>query len=328
MTAEPQHGLDLRLDPWDVEYGSELPLTGTAAAREDVDLGVERPPAEWSAVQPRAGDRLPRRLCFVDGVRRVEARVVARRLGRVTHGAFGSYGVGAAVSEAGHAHIEDERVDRVLALDSGESLPGTFVVGQGLAYRPVSTPSNDPGAPLQRIQDEMRLAEERLARERAGDEETLVVTDGPLTFGDPLRGAAVGYVKRLFELYVDPSLLPVLAALPPGSRSPLFALSGPARFARYSWFLRLAAPRAGDSDLASLVRLEVAAAIGADAARRLADATALALPRFAPSRGRDPRSPQNLLPIGALEARLRRAMGDARLIRRHVVERLAEAAIA
>jgi hypothetical protein len=328
MPTETQHGLDLRLDPWEVEYGSELPLTGAAAARDDVDLGVEKPSAEWAAVRPRSGVRLPRRLCFVDGVRRVEARVVARRHGRVTHGAFGSYGVGAAVSEDGVASIEDERVERVLALDSGESLPGTFLVGPGLAYRPISTPASDPGAPLQRIQDEMRLAEERLARERAGDAEALVVTDGPLTFGDALRGAAVGYVKRLFELYVEPALLGVLAALPSGARSPIFALQAPARFARYSWFLRLAAPRPGDSDLAGLVRLEVASGIGVEAARRLADATALALPRFAPSRGRDPRSPQNLLPIGALEAHLRRAMGDARLIRRHVVERLTEAALA
>src|SRR5262245_38728572 len=166
MTIETQHGLDLRLDPWEVEYGSELPLTGGAAARDDVDLGIEQPAAEWAPIRPRSGVRLPRRLCFVDGVRRVEARVVARRHGRVTHGAFGSYGVGAVLCEGGGAHIEDERVERVLALDSGESLPGAFLVGPGLAYRPVSTPSTDPGAPLQRIQDEMRLAEERLARER------------------------------------------------------------------------------------------------------------------------------------------------------------------
>jgi hypothetical protein len=43
--------------------------------------------------------------------------------------------------------------------------------------------------------------------------------------------------------------------------------------------------------------------------------TAALLPAFVPGRGRDPRAPQNLLPIGALEARLRRRMGDVRLIR-------------
>jgi hypothetical protein len=174
----------------------------------------------------------------------------------------------------------------------------------------------------------MRLAEERLARRLADLSDTLVVTDGPLGFGETVRGNAVGYVKRIFELYVERALLSVLASLPTGWRSPLFALTAPARFARYSWFLRLAAPHAGDSDLAGLVRLEVPASVGVDAARRLADATAAVLPRFAPGRGRDPRAPQNLLPIGALEAHLRREMGDPRLIRRHVVEHLAEAALA
>lgn len=322
--------LDLRLDPWEVDYGPELPLASEAGAapREDVDLAVERPAGEWVPMKPGLEGGLPSRIAFVDGVRRVEARVVARRGGRLAHGAFGSYGVGSAVSEEGRVWIEEAQVGRVLALDSGQSLPAALEVSPGLAYRPVSTPQTEPGAPLQRIQDEMRLAEERLARGLAERADTLVVTDGPLTFGEPLGGSAVGYVKRLFELYVDPASLNVLAALPPGWRSPLFALRAPARFARYSWFLRLAEPHPGDSDLAGLVRLEVSASVGADAARRLADATAAVLPRFAPGRGRDPRAPQNLLPIGALEAQLRRAMGDPRLIRRHVVEYLVEAALA
>ena len=51
---------------------------------------------------------------------------------------------------------------------------------------------------------------------------------------------------------------------------------------------------------------------------QVADATASCLPRLAPSPGRDPRAPQNLLPIGALEGALRRRLGDARLVRRHI----------
>src|SRR5207244_6713547 len=97
-----------------------------------------------------------------------------------------------------------------------------------LHYRPVSTSRREPGAPLMRIQEEMRLAEERLARRLSERTDTLVVTDGPLTFGDAKGGGAVGYVKRLFELYVDTALLGVLAALPAGWRSPLFALQSTA----------------------------------------------------------------------------------------------------
>lgn len=319
--------LDLRLDPWEVDYGSELPLAPDPQAKhEGVDLDVERKAAEWAPLRPAPGSAVPPRLVFVDGVRRVEARVVARRAGRIVHGAFGSFGVGAARCDATGARIDAVRIGHVLALDSGESLGEPFAVGPGLTYRVLSSPVNDPGAPLQRIQDEMRLAEEALARRIADDGDALVVCDGPLSFGEAVRGSALGYVKRLFELYVDPGLLGVLAALPAGARSPLFALEAPARFARYSWFLRLSSPAAADSDLAGLVRLEVAASVGLEAALRLADATARLLPRFAPGRGRDPRSPQNLLPIGALEAHLRRCLGDPRLVRRKIAARLAEAA--
>jgi hypothetical protein len=80
----------------------------------------------------------------------------------------------------------------------------------------------------------------------------------------------------------------------------------------------LAPPQLGDSELAGIVRLEVSEAVGLDVAKRLADASAAVLPRFVPKRWRDPRSPQNLLPIGALETSLRRHMGDSRLIRRHI----------
>jgi hypothetical protein len=169
----------------------------------------------------------------------------------------------------------------------------------------------------------MRAAEETLARESADADDTLVVADGPLTFEEPVRGAAVGYVKRLFRLYLPPDRLPLIMALAPGERSPLFALRGTRRFARYSWFLRLARPHVAESETTGIVRLEVSAARGIEPAQRLADATAIALPRFVPGRSRDPRSPQNLLPIGALESHLRRRLGDPRLLRRRLEDLLA-----
>lgn len=317
--------LDLRLDPWEVEYGSELPMGSPQEARDDdtVDPEVELPIANWRPLIPAVDLATPLRLTFVDGVRRVEARVIGRQGARLCHGAFGSFGVGSVEAGEGGAVVTEVRVDRVLALDSGQSLPGPIEVGPALTYRVVSSAKSDVNAPLARLQEEMRLAEERLARELADREGALVIADGPLTFGDPVRGGALGYIKRLFQLYVDGSLLPVLAALPAGSRSPVFALRSSQRFARYSWFVRLAPPRPGDSDLAGIVRLEVSESVGLAAARRLADATARALPRFAPSRGRDPRAPQNLLPIGALESHLRRRLGDPRLIRRRLADLIA-----
>jgi hypothetical protein len=57
-------------------------------------------------------------------------------------------------------------------------------------------------------------------------------------------------------------------------------------------------------------------------ARSLADLSARELPRFASDATRDPRAPQNLVPIGALEARLRHRLGDPTIIRRAIEARL------
>ena len=315
--------LDVRLDPWAVEYGSELPL-GAALDDEpqpDVDPEVELSRGAWEPLVPAHDTPAPPRLAFVDGVRRIEARVLVRHAQTLAHGAFGSFGVGAVLSEDGRAAIVEARAERVLALGAGLSLPAAVHVSPALAYEPLSTSETKPDAPLARLQEAMRAAEEALAQRLAQQGDTLVVCDGPLrpsAFAGHGAGTTLGYVKRLFETYLDPALLRVVARLPAGARTPLIALRAPQRFARLAWFLRLAAPHPGDIDLAGLVRLEVRDGVGVEAARRLADATARLLPRFAPSRGRDPRAPQNLLPIGALEQHLRRLLGDPRVVRRHI----------
>ena len=309
--------LDVRLDPWDVGYASEMPLEAEEPPAEDVVLDVEVAPHEWTPVMPSAG-ALPGRLVFVDGVRRIEARLVLRRGDRIAHGAFGSFAVGSVVADGGAAACGEVQVARVVVTGSGELIPGPVAVDPVLTYRPVSTADPSADGPLRKIQEEMRVAEERFGRDLAGAERALVVVDGPLTFEEPGRGNAVGYIKRIFRFYLPPEHLGLLARLPPGARTPVFALRSTKRFARYSWFLRLARPHAADSDLAGIVRLEVSESVGLEEARRLADATAGALPPFAPPRARDPRAPQNLLPIGALEMQLRRRLGDARLARRRI----------
>ncbi len=318
--------LDVRVDPWQVDYGAELPIVPEEERfDEEIILDIEVSPDQWQPLTPASANPI-RRLVFVDGVRRIEARLIVRRGEHICHGAFGSYAVGWVSALANVATCGEPRVDRVVAIGSGEQLPQTVAPLPTLLYRPVSTASPDPDGPLHVLQDEMRGAEERLGRELANADDTLVVADGPLTFEQPLRGAAVGYIKRLFKLYLPTEKLGLMARLGAGERTPIFALRSSHRFARYSWFLRLAPAGPGDSELTGIVRLEVAEAVGADAARRLADATALMLPRFAPRRWRDPRSPQNLLPIGALESHLRRHLGDPRLIRRHIETLITEEA--
>jgi hypothetical protein len=311
--------LRVQLDPWQVDYGAELPLAGAdeAGPDEKVALDVEAAPAEWRPIRPRA-PALPAQSIFVDGVRRIEARLIIRRQMRLCHGAFGGLAVGAVRIADGATFRGEPRVGRIIVIGSGEALDDPVTVSPGLVYDPVSTLDSDPDAPLRVIQERMRLAEERLGRDLAETEGALVIADGPLTFGEATRGAVLGYVKRIFKLYLPSEHLGLLARLGAGERTPLFALRSSRRFVRFSWFLRLAQPQLGDSELAGIARLEVSETVGLDLARRLADASAAVLPRFVPGRWRDPRSPQNLLPIGALEASLRRHVGDGRLIRRHI----------
>mgnify|MGYP000998081643 CR=1 FL=1 len=51
---------------------------------------------------------------------------------------------------------------------------------------------------------------------------------------------------------------------------------------------------------------------------RAADRTAALLPRYASRPERDPRAPQNLLPIGQLERELRHQLGDIELLQRFI----------
>lgn len=112
MTSSAFGDFDVRLDPWAAEYAGELPLeTDAAEPTEDVDLNVERPAEAWSAVTPARGEP-PMTVIFVDGVRRVEGRLLARRDQRLIHGVIGSFGVGAVRVEDGQAACCDEPLQR------------------------------------------------------------------------------------------------------------------------------------------------------------------------------------------------------------------------
>ena len=307
----------VRVDPWDVDYGSETPLEPLDdKPDEDIVLDVEMPPDQWRPLNP-GPVRAPERLFFVDGVRRLETRLVVNNNGQLLHGGFGSFAVGCVEVRPGRATFGDQDLGREVILGSGQRLPQDVTLRPNLIYAARSAKQSEPDAPLRTIQANMRRAEFRLARRLTDLADTLVVTDGPL--GAEGKGNAVGLIKRISQLYLPSCLLPVLTSLPAGTRTPVFAIRAVSRrFNRLAWFLRLASVLPGESELHGLVRLEVAESVGAAGARFLADLTAVLLPRFAPPRARDPRSPQNLLPVGALEQQLRHALGDQRLVRRWI----------
>ncbi len=166
------------------------------------------------------------------------------------------------------------------------------------------------------LQTAMRQQEALLA-ESLSAEADVVFQDGPLSFLTPAApGSVVGFVKRLQRVYLPAAAQALLPRLATGERTPLFLIEG--REPRYSWYQRIARGRPIESALTGVVRLETPAGRGLDEARRLADLAARELPRFASDATRDPRAPQNLLPIGGLEARLKHRLGDPAVIRRGI----------
>ena len=284
-----------------------------------VDVRVERP--VWEAVRPAAGPVVAR-IAFVDGVRRIERRLVVLEGERSYFGLLGSFGVGA-VSVASAARVGHETVGRVLVTGGGyRTRPFDAPVDGRLMLRfdPLSEPENDPASPLDGLQRAMRQSEAGLA-ERLSAEVDVVFQDGPLTFlTASARGAVVGFVKRLLRNYLEPSAQALLPRLSVGERTPVFLIDG--RDARYSWYLRIAHGRPIESELTGVARLEAPAARGLGEACQLADLSARLLPRFASDAARDPRAPQNLYPIGGLEAQLKHRLGDPSVVRRAIEAQL------
>lgn len=307
--------LILGLDPWQVDYDGEV-LTEPPSSKTDegvrLDVEVE---GTWKPIVPPAGDP-PDRMTFVDGVRRVEARLVVQRPGGIAHGVFASWAVGSVDLDSGEARFDVEEVDRAVLLGAGLLVPDTVQVSPGLVFRPDSTADFRPEAPAEQVQLNMQQAELDLVK-RLSAVDGLILADGPLRSEVAAPRRIVGYVKRFVRLYLPSSQLKILTELPAGGRTPIF-LFHRGGFGRFAWYLRLESPGPGETRLAGLVRIEMAESAGIEAARALADATCRFLPPLAPKRWRDPRAPQNLIPIAALERHLIRFLGDHQLVRRHI----------
>lgn len=296
------------VESWAPDYGvpTEAALQDSSA---DVDVACEVRADRWAPVRPDPGRPEPRCIAFVDGVRRVDARVWVDTDGDgLRQGVCASYAAGAVRCD-GRAELVDARVER-----------GVFCCGEGVepivtrhgtwAVRPASGEAPEQlWLAVQARMAELEVAAATVAG-AAGDAD-LVVVDGPLSDRRHVAGA-VGYVKTHHVRYLGPGHEEVVAALAAGERTPVFHVGG--RFPRWSWYLRL--PYGTGHPWAGVVRAEAPVALAVEAAVALADATAAVLPRFATEAHKDPRAPQNLHPIAALERALRRRLGDPALLER------------
>ena len=307
--------LALRADPWTPDYGMGFEARLEEGAPASADPSVET--EDWGrAIAP--GEAPACTVFFVDGVRRVDLRVLAEEGERRVPGLFGTWAVGAVRCD-GRAAFADHLVGRSLVVGGGVR-PSAVAVragSQDLAFEPRTEAGTDPDTPLIGLQSKMRTEEAALAGRIAATADCLVLADGPLkSLPEETPSPVIGVVKRFARAYLDGVHDALLARLAPGEQTPLFALAYEGRpFERYAWYTRLVPSRTAWHDHAGLVRCEVRAGVGLAAARSLADRVSALLPRFA-GRHSDPRYPQNLAPVGGLEGWLQHRMGHRGLIRR------------
>jgi hypothetical protein len=124
----------------------------------------------------------------------------------------------------------------------------------------------------------------------------------------------VGYIKSHHTAYLPAEQARTVAMLAPGQRTPAFTMGTSWR--RHSWYLRLPGAAGALAPWSGVVRLECSADLPTPEVTRLADLTALLLPPLASSPHKDPRAPQNLVPIGGLERDLRHRLGDQQFLYR------------
>jgi hypothetical protein len=307
------------VEDWAANYGAAYLVTQDDAGLASAELVEDGPDLiAHDGVAPISGDGA---IAFVDGVRRGEASLWQEdSAGKSGRGVAGGHACGAVIADSASADFGESRVRRMVIWGGGMTGALPAVRG-GWSWAVASVADAHPDAPLKELQIRMRQEEGRLAEDlcAAG---YLTVVDGPLNFVRSRDLPVVGFVKTHHRALLDPEHHRQIPKLGPGQRSSLFRLGRD----RYSAYLRLAPVSATSSPWSGIVRIEVPQSAGLAAAISTADRIAGIISRYSGVAHRDPRAPQNLQPVGALERYLRHRLGSAALAVRAVREAVAIAA--
>lgn len=302
------------VEDWAATYGSPYMVT-----EGDDDTQTGRLVEDGSALGFHDGlpEAPTQTLAFVDGVRRGEASLYQRHpiTNVIARGVAGAHACGCVLAGSGcRPEFGEYRISRLVVWGSG--LPAHLPeVAGGWKWKSVSVEDPSPDAPLKDIQARMRQEEGRLAEDLANAGH-LVIVDGPLTYVRSRDIPVVGYIKTHYRQLLEPDAWARVPELGPAQRTSLFALGED----RYSCYMRLTQPTRWSGPWSGIVRLEIPQSAGRASAIDLADRVAGAVPRYAGVPHVDPRAPQNLQPVGALETRLKHLLGDLGLAQRAVRE--------
>jgi hypothetical protein len=310
MLQERRLAQPIYVEDWGAGYGSPYLVDDDSG---DTAEGVLIEDGDRLLSHRGVESDLPEALAFVDGVRRAEAWLsTVAEGGRSARGLAGAFATGAVLALPGRTPtFVRERVQRLAIWESGFHTPLPEAPG-GWCWEVASIADTDPDAPLAALQSRMREAERALALGLAA-EGPLIVLDGPLNFVLGRDARVTGYVKTHHRRFLAADAHARVPQLALGERTSLFSVGE-----RFSCYARIAAHTLQSPPWSGIVRLDLAGEDGLDEAKRLADTLSVRLPRFAGVRHCDPRAPQNLQPIAALEAHLRHLMGDVALATRAV----------
>jgi hypothetical protein len=306
--------MKLFVESWDPTYGAAVEsaeFANGASSEAELDCDVEIPAGAWVPISAPPDVRAPDVVLLVDGVRRIDARVWIGDEADIHPGLAASFAAGVVRCDLrrGVAEVVTARVSR------GVFTPfaGTVLSTSAGRYPVHKARSGDLPVLSAALQQQLQALESAVLAE-SRDESTadeLLVADGPLR-GRAGVSRVLGYVKSHEKTYLPPAQSAVVAALRAGQRSPVFLLG--TRWRQFTWYLRLPGP--SGAPWGNLVRIECSAELPVQAAIALADLSMITLPRFAATAYKDPRAPQNLVPIAGLERRLRSMLGDGRLLHR------------
>ncbi|MFC6084846.1 hypothetical protein [Sphaerisporangium aureirubrum] len=306
------------VDPWDPSYGAALDHEtdgGLESTTAKLDLDVEIPASEWEPVTPAPGTPIPAVLLIADGVRRIDARVWTHP---ETDGAMPSPGIAASTAVGIVRCVPGGGTPATLAavqvsrsvFSAAPRTPDIVTPAATYTSRRAAQPTMEHLS----LALQQHLAEQEVdlaIRHRAEAGDDLLLVDGPLR-GRTHLPRTVGYIKTHHTAYLPPPQAAVVSALRPAQRTPVFLMGTSWR--RHTWYLRL--PVRSTTPWAGIVRCEAGADLFPDEVKSLADAITLTLPPLAGVDYKDPRAPQNLVPIGGLEKLLRHRLGDPRLLYR------------
>ncbi len=336
---------NIRLEPWSIGYDAPVSINPEEIPTSDkVNTEFEVSNGEWQPIRAAIAPELPHQILFIDGRLRLDARFLGRSDDDILYGAFATIAVGAVLVDRtiSRAKCIATKVRRIIALGGNLTAPPTVipcpVSGRGdLKYDYCLTSSNnDPDTPSQIVQsamldEELRIANELSLNKELIQENTLIVRDGPLlyrVYQTPYD--TIGYVKTMGKAYLKGDNAQVMRSLKLGERTPIFRISN-THGSNLSWYLRSGSKdinykKLGYHDLHGIIRIDLDGGLDLNRAKAIADQSTYLIPQYASHPTRDPRAPQNLTPVGALEKELGRRMGSRELISRRLRDFLAQSA--